>query len=153
MSINQIVSTNRKLVYNGIQCLECSQLIESTHRHDYVTCKCPNAAMVDGGLEYARYGAVNMSKIRHLQKYADESIDRVRGWAFRFNQKGRVIRLSKMSTNWLDNAIEFCIDRKGEEYSPTWHTILLIKEQQYRIENEIYVDDTQIKGRDYIDVS
>ena len=29
------------------------------HRHDYVTCGCPNGAMVDGGSAYTRTGWKN----------------------------------------------------------------------------------------------
>ena len=41
------------LVRNAIQCLSCDEVIVSTHRHDFKTCKCGNVS-VDGGLEYKR---------------------------------------------------------------------------------------------------
>lgn len=35
------------------ECLGCHTVITSTHRHDYVSCKC-GALAVDGGWDYAR---------------------------------------------------------------------------------------------------
>lgn len=43
----------QSLVRNSARCLKCSTEIESTHRHDFVTCPC-GALSVDGGLDYAR---------------------------------------------------------------------------------------------------
>lgn len=42
-----------KIIKNQAQCLICGEIIESTHRHDYVTCKCGNLS-VDGGKDYCR---------------------------------------------------------------------------------------------------
>ena len=43
----------KKLIKNAAKCLKCDTIIESTHRHDYKSCKCGNIA-VDGGLNYTR---------------------------------------------------------------------------------------------------
>lgn len=43
----------RTLLRNAAQCLECGDVIESTHRHDFRTCSCGNLS-VDGGLSYTR---------------------------------------------------------------------------------------------------
>ena len=43
----------KKLIRNAIQCNFCGEVIESTHRHDYVKCSCGRVA-VDGGLASAR---------------------------------------------------------------------------------------------------
>lgn len=40
---------------NAACCRKCNTIIESTHRHDFVSCKC-GAIFVDGGLEYLRRG-------------------------------------------------------------------------------------------------
>ena len=34
----------RQIVYNSVKCLECNKVLVSRHRHDYVTCGCPNDA-------------------------------------------------------------------------------------------------------------
>ena len=43
----------QKIVRNAGQCLKCLDVIESKHRHDFVTCKCGNVS-VDGGKAYLR---------------------------------------------------------------------------------------------------
>ena len=53
----------RQIVYNSVKCLECNKVLVSRHVHDYVTCGCPNDAMVDGGNEYGRYGAMDTLKL------------------------------------------------------------------------------------------
>lgn len=37
------------------QCLECEDIIESKHRHDFVKCKC-GKSFIDGGDDYLRGG-------------------------------------------------------------------------------------------------
>lgn len=44
-----------RLVKNALKCLKCGDILESKHRHDYKTCSCDNA-MIDGGLDYQRWG-------------------------------------------------------------------------------------------------
>ena len=44
-----------KLTKNAIKCLKCGDIIESTHRHDWVQCSC-GACYVDGGHDYMRIG-------------------------------------------------------------------------------------------------
>ena len=43
----------RKIIKNAIQCKLCGEIIESTDRHQNVTCKC-GACAVDGGHDYLR---------------------------------------------------------------------------------------------------
>ena len=42
-----------KIIRNAIRCNICGDEIESTTRHDFVTCKC-GACSVDGGHEYLK---------------------------------------------------------------------------------------------------
>lgn len=65
---------NQKIYRNRVECLECGKIIESTHRHDYRTCGCSNQAMVDGGTDYVRSGAKDLTKIRHLTEYVEEDV-------------------------------------------------------------------------------
>ena len=58
-----------KLSRNRVKCLECGTVLESLSVHDYRTCECPNRAMVDGGLEYERYGAKDMKKLKTMFEY------------------------------------------------------------------------------------
>ena len=41
------------ITINKAKCLICDDMIESTHRHDFVTCSCGNLS-VDGGHDYLR---------------------------------------------------------------------------------------------------
>ena len=43
---------------NRAKCKLCESIIESHHRHDYVSCKCGEIS-VDGGDEYFRCAAIN----------------------------------------------------------------------------------------------
>jgi hypothetical protein len=49
------------------QCLDCEDIIESKHRHDFVTCKCGNS-FLDGGEDYFRGGG-------NLLPLLDEAFD------------------------------------------------------------------------------
>lgn len=43
------------IIQNKLECLECGDHIESTHRHDFQSCHC-GMIFVDGGREYLRHG-------------------------------------------------------------------------------------------------
>jgi hypothetical protein len=46
-----------------VQCLECGEILESKHRHDFHQCSCQNQTFVDGGSDYIRCGGVDLSKV------------------------------------------------------------------------------------------
>jgi hypothetical protein len=46
-----------------VLCLDCGTLLASVSGHDYRTCDCPNFAMIDGGNNYLRCGAMNLDRI------------------------------------------------------------------------------------------
>lgn len=48
-----VVAYRESLAGKRIQCLNCNDVIQSKHRHDFVTCKC-GATSVDGGSDYTR---------------------------------------------------------------------------------------------------
>lgn len=43
----------RRIVRNAARCLDCGDVIESKHRHDFRWCSCENVA-VDGGRSYLK---------------------------------------------------------------------------------------------------
>lgn len=45
--------TKTRIIKNAAKCLNCNEVIESKHRHDFVTCKCGKLS-VDGGHAYLR---------------------------------------------------------------------------------------------------
>ena len=57
------------LTKNSVKCLLCNTILESKHRHDFVMCPCPNETACDGGLEYQRTLAVDLSLIENLCEY------------------------------------------------------------------------------------
>lgn len=64
----------------GLICLSCGKILVSFSVHDYRTCDCENQAMVDGGSEYFRYGAVDFNliqtiEISPIQENENESTD------------------------------------------------------------------------------
>jgi len=125
----------KQIVYNSITCDECNETIVSYHRHDYKTCSCPNEAMVDGGTEYLRYGAKNMSKIKVFTVYTDDDFDIVRKHATRGSrgpngdQPLSWIAISDMDDEYLEAVLEY----GGAD----WHLDLIKKEIEYRKENNI----------------
>ena len=50
MGIRRNILTNKR---NRARCKKCGDIIESKHRHDFVTCTC-GAISVDGGYDYIR---------------------------------------------------------------------------------------------------
>lgn len=120
----------RQLVYNAVTCIECLDTIVSYHRHDYKTCRCPNGAMVDGGTDYARYGAMDMKKIVHHEVFADDDFQLVRQYATR-GSRGKdgmqpitYITLKDMDDDYLQAVLDY----GGAE----WHLDLIRKEIKYR---------------------
>ena len=51
------------MIKNAIKCLKCGDELESKTRHDFRGCSCDNGAFVDGGKDYQRVGAKDLSKI------------------------------------------------------------------------------------------
>lgn len=61
-----------RLTRNAKRCLACGVELESTHRHDYRTCGCPNGTMLDGGLAYSRWGGMDPSLVEDLCEWEEE---------------------------------------------------------------------------------
>lgn len=55
----------RAKIKNKAMCLKCNDVIESTHRHGLVSCKC-GEIFVDGGNDYWRCGAKDMKNFKRL---------------------------------------------------------------------------------------
>lgn len=64
-----------RLTRNAARCLACDTVIESVYRHNYRTCGCPNGTMVDGGLDYQRWGAVDVSQVESLCEYEHPTVE------------------------------------------------------------------------------
>ena len=57
------------IIRNAAQCAKCGDVIESTHRHDFVSCSC-DEIFVDGGKEYLRAGAKDLNNFISLVETA-----------------------------------------------------------------------------------
>jgi tRNA(Ile2) C34 agmatinyltransferase TiaS len=62
------------VVINKAQCKLCGDIIESKSRHDYVRCGCGEIA-VDGGTEYRKRSAKDLSNIIELSEVYQEEVE------------------------------------------------------------------------------
>jgi len=61
----------RKIIRNAIRCNHCGDVIESTHRHNFVQCSC-GKVYVDGGTDYLRRGyTTSRDDYTDLSEYAE----------------------------------------------------------------------------------
>ena len=62
-----------QLIRNAIQCKHCGDVIESKHRHDFVSCSC-GCCCVDGGLDYIRRGFLHSKDEDYIElsEYSDD---------------------------------------------------------------------------------
>lgn len=131
----------KQIVYNSVTCQECNKTIVSYHKHDYKTCLCPNNAMVDGGTDYLRYGAKDMSKIKIFAVYADDNFQIVRKFATRGGRGKdgkeplKYVAIADMNDNWL----EAVLDYGGAD----WHLDLIRQEIEFRKNNEISIKEPE----------
>ena len=58
----------QRITRSRLHCLDCDAVIESKHRHDFVSCPCGNA-FLDGGREYVRYGYIDAARVVLLTEY------------------------------------------------------------------------------------
>ena len=59
----------KRIITNKIRCKKCGDIIESKHRHDFVTCKC-GAVSVAGGHDYLKRSG-NYEDWEELIEYED----------------------------------------------------------------------------------
>ena len=69
----------QRILRNAIRCNHCGDVIESTYRNDYMTCRC-GCVFVDGGHDYLRRGAVNgpgdytdLSEVENVSENKEEN--------------------------------------------------------------------------------
>ena len=62
-----------KIKCNKAKCLKCGDIIESKHRHDYVSCKC-GAISVDGGKDYLKRSWGSSADYMELSEYEKEKL-------------------------------------------------------------------------------
>jgi hypothetical protein len=62
---------SKMIISNKAKCRLCDDVVESKHRHDFVTCKC-GEIFVDGGTTYLRRGATNFDNFIDLSETTAE---------------------------------------------------------------------------------
>lgn len=63
----------------GVYCTLCDSAFFSQFRHDYVNCECDNEAFVDGGRDYFKAGAKDMTKVIQVEfDLIDDTITELR---------------------------------------------------------------------------
>ena len=60
------------IIVNKIRCKKCNDIIESTYRRDFKTCKC-GAVAVDGGRDYLRRGGKREDR-EEMSQFANENL-------------------------------------------------------------------------------
>lgn len=58
---------------NRAKCKVCEDVLESFHRHDYVTCKCGQIS-IDGGLDYFKASAIDFDNFLRLDDNDNEIV-------------------------------------------------------------------------------
>lgn len=59
------------IVKNAVKCLNCGDVIESKHRHDFVWCSCQSVA-VDGGKDYLKRSFTSFDVYEELSETIEE---------------------------------------------------------------------------------
>jgi len=66
--------TRQRVLRNRAQCRLCEDVIESRHRHDFVSCRCGEIS-VDGGAAYLRRAANNFENFVDLSETEEETYE------------------------------------------------------------------------------
>lgn len=131
---------SEQIVYNAVRCDVCNETIVSRHVHDYKTCECTNEAMVDGGNEYARYGAVDINKITKITYVSTDPYDLLREFVCwgTYGKNGdealKYVKIKDMSDDHLRAVIVY---PRGSQ----WIKDLMKQELDYRAEFNITITD------------
>ena len=65
------------IIKNRAKCLKCNEILESKHRHDFVTCSCNNLS-VDGGHSYLKRNYLDGTQIEEMSTTKEDLINKVK---------------------------------------------------------------------------
>ena len=131
----------KQLIYNSVKCLKCNDILVSYRRHDYKTCSCSNETMVDGGLDYGRYGGKDLSLVETNYLYDDAPFEVIREHMFRGGrgksgkEELKYVKLSEVDDEWLGAIIDYEEERRPNNPQLKWYNL----ENAYRNKNNIKV--------------
>lgn len=128
----------KTLFYNAVHCCLCDDNIQSYHRHNYKTCSCGNA-MVDGGLDYSRWGWDKEGSVIDFSMYIeDHPFSIIRQYFYRWNNViGKYVLLKDIPDDWLEAILHYYIPSKHQSASMSdVYLLLFLMEKQYRFYGE-----------------
>lgn len=128
----------KTLFYNAVYCNLCDETIQSYNRHDYKHCKCNNA-MVDGGLEYQRWGWSEEDSVIDFSMYIeDHPFSIIRQYFYRWNNiLGQYVILKDIPDDWLEAILLYYIPSEAQTGTMNSDYLLLfLMEKQYRLNEE-----------------
>lgn len=67
----------RKIIRNAARCNHCGDVIESSYRHDFRTCRCGRVS-VDGGNDYLRRCANSLDDYTDLSETVEVDYDGIK---------------------------------------------------------------------------
>jgi hypothetical protein len=128
----------KTLFYNAVYCSLCDDTIQSYYGHDYKHCSCGNA-MVDGGLDYCRYGWRTDGTVIDFSLFIeDHPFSIIRQYFYRWNNRvGEYIILKDIDNEWLQAILDFYIPGPKQVATMRYEYLLLfLMEKQYRLYGE-----------------
>lgn len=138
-----------ELIYSALRCKLCNDVIESIHQHDFKICSC-KAIGLDSGIDTGYRRIIgDRDNIEDLSVYSNEPYKKVRQFAYRIgwgkqNSKEhgmfKLTRIKDMSDEYLKSAVKY-VEKFIKDYKETVHYQILLKEQEYRLENNIKVEE------------
>jgi len=133
----------KQIILNRVQCRECGEVLTSYNRHDYKTCGCTNETMIDGGTDYQRYGGLNLDLVDTSSTIYLSDDHEMNRSAAHWGNRGKDGRspLSYKSIADMSNKhiINIILDMEGKIIP--WIEEIMKKEIEYRITNNIMIDD------------
>jgi len=110
-----------RILHNRAQCRVCGDVIESTFRHDFVSCEC-GAIAVDGGKDYLKRSGNPADVIELSECMSDEDLlaeayneyEKLRKKAIDFDYKKGWVFYRLKDKYGADIALEVCPKGEGE---------------------------------------
>ena len=128
----------KTLFYNAVHCNLCGDNIQSYYGHDYKHCSCRNA-MVDGGLNYARWGWREENSVIDFSMFIeDHPFSIIRQYFYRWNNViGKYVLLKDIPDDWLQAILLYYIPSPAQTATMRdEYLILFLMEKQYRMYGE-----------------
>ena len=132
-----------QIILNRVQCRECGEVLTSYNRHNYKTCGCTNETMVDGGTDYQRYGGLNLDLVdisSTIYLSEDHMMNRSAAhWGNRGKDGKSPLSYKSIADMSNKHIINIILDMEGKIIP--WMEEIMKKEIEYRITNNITIDD------------